>query len=1424
MLRSIFFLIVIGKPGLSPGLDDDCRVPQGFVFALEGSSKLFSTSALSNVIRPAGGFSYLQIYHSVSGGQVISAQDRRNNLRSLEYQTQEIKRSLLDVKISVPELQSDIKRWESLAEDMLLTVIKARRLLSPAADWFQLKVLVAKLDDDLDTIMRAFDLLTAQLQPYRNRTNIVNVINRFIRLKVDLPKTISLSFSKSGIEKNFLGLRFLLTAQLCHKRLCFPNMRSSVWYLNGNQCGTSPARQRGGLLVEGASLQFASPSSVIKLPADGTLQMLLPRDREDVVTIFKSLVNLLGMKRNATIRMTGNELSFVIWGPMFGEFEALLNVKANIENVVDWNSIMFKVEGRMNKSSRFYTVLDKMIKKETTKAATEAKRRLAKSQVAFDNAKMKAKLVSDVLKSKRVVVEELEVKKDRAMQALREARLKYHLAKIRFNRTFYFLENVRNVVCEIHECNYTCLNGCVTPDLCQDPVNITYLDRYCNIVEKPVTVAVVQQTTEKRSFDVQTYKTVYTGNCRSGVSLKTVLKYAKKGAQVGKMIGSKIKGPVGGVVGGIIGGFLGGVVGFLSKKIFGCSNTYERVPDEVQMVEYDHKIFKVKAVEQIIKEVKCTGHTEKTKPGGYGPPYQCCKHYGCQTKVIDPQCIIDNEECLVSMTELKYIIDAMNQTLQREFMSLRNSVDNVKKATFSYEKARIHHQSAVTRFQQVEAYMKQQLSAVEVTNASKIYVRRIVDFGLKIAQAMNSSGDNKVVDLGEMHFSVSVASGSTRKIVVESNASAVSGQHAHVSFLVDFDKLEHSVSSASKTIITKLFGDKHSRRKRSTAEDSVNSTHSLHSRLIDYPYACLFMNKTHLYFSSILKSMGDLISSVKGLNLKLSSGLYDLERLYQSVNLSSSISNASRSMNNSATHTNGSFKTEFLEMIQILKDENIMLTNDSSQSWNESTEAWRAFLELFTSANGFLDCSGTQDCIEYFFEGAKEFYEFEDSPRALEIKDALNHLRRVMKSLTTEDLTMLETEQALNRAASLLNKTRDYSVLCGGIPRITSSSQGEIVLFPGDILSLDCSAENETGLRYAWKRNDELIGEQSEVGTFYVGDVAKDNEGTYVCVVSNSKGSTLSNVTIVKVRSKPKVSQHPMSQRVVFRSQIPAAFICNATAEPSPTFQWFFQSNNLSAVKVNETRPVLYIAYPHLHQEGYYYCEASNEYGAVVSRRARLDVLNYTIGLPRLFVAFNLTTQCWLTSNYSNGSVHDSLLCASESVNVLPSSLDKNLTNNFLRSLAKSLNVSVEFISELSYDSGNTSKSSAAFVLDIDNKPWGDDNFTSYVDIVEAISNAETYMLRKLEQFNSDVFNKTFNVSWNNITLVGEPGSVLVYPLSPECPEGQSLAGNGFICGKCYRLITKQLQLNLVGDDNISITDENNESQIKVLWSIGLAV
>ena len=1344
----MFSLSMSGVTFLASGFSDDCQVPQGFVFALERSSKIFSASPLAYIIRPDGGLKYLQIYYSVTGGHVVSAQDNKNNLRFVEWQAQEIKRTLLAVGRTVPQLQFITRRWEAVTDEMLADVTKARHLLSSVSDWLRLKVLVKQLDDDIDLISRAFDLLIAKLQFYRNQTTINSFIDRFIKLRADLPKAISLSFSKSVIQQNFIGLRFLLTAQICHKELCFANIDSSIWSLNGSDCHTNPSRQETGLLVEGTALNTISLGSLITLPAGGTLEMFLSRDHDLVSTTFKAVVHLLGIKKHAMVKIAGSELSFVISGNMFGGFDAMLNVTAQIDNVIDWDSIVFRVEGKMNRSSHLHSLLEKMIRNETTMAARDATQRLAYSHSAYVDAKRKSDFVKDVLRSKQSVVDKLKVWKENAAEELRLARLKYHLAKLQFNRTFYFLENVQGYICEIQECNYTCLNGCVTPDLCQDPINITYLERQCNTVDKPITINVIQREIEKRSFTVPTYKTVHNSNCKWS-------KYT-----------------------GIKGFFVG-----LKELIFGCSDTSKKVPAEPQIVEYDQKIYKVKSVEQIIKEVKCNGHTMRTKPGGYGPPYQCCKQYGCKTKVMDRRCILGNEKCLLSMTELKFTLDALNETLQSEFLSLRSCVMKVKEATFSFEKVRVLHKNAVSQLKHIEALLKQKLSVVEITNASMIHTRRIVDFGLQIAQVMNSSDNGRVVEVDELHFSLPVVSGDAKQIVFQTNASTLGGKKVPVRFLLDFDQVKRSISSASKDIIVDLFGGKRARRKRSAAEEE--STHSLHSGgFTDYPYVCLFVNNTHLYFSYMFKSLHTLISSVKVLNQQLTFGIQGLEQLSQTMNATGSLFNASKIASNfSNEYLNSSFITGFLEVIQVLKDENIKMMNDSSQSWNDTFEAWRAFLEVYTLEKGFEECSGTQDCIIYFFDGAKEFYEFENSRRALEIKDALPRLQNVIQSLTTKALSMEEAEQILVHADHLLNKTLDDSILCGGSPSITWSSQGDVIIFPGESLSLNCSAKAEESLTYAWRRNGKIIS-KSTYGGFSLDAVTKDNEGAYVCEVSNNKGSTLSNVTIVKIHSKPVITEHPQPQRVVFRSQIPVTFKCNATAEPSPTFQWFFQTTTSSVIRINETRPVLYIADPRLNQEGYYFCEASNEHGRAVSQRARLDVLNYTVGLPRLLITFNLTNLCWLTSNSSNSSTLDSQLCDG-----LPSSLDDNLTDSLLNSLATSLNLSTSSISGLTYYSEHTSKLYLSFVIDFEKELSKDENFTIFTKVAEAIAIADARMVEKLQKFNSDVLSRTFKVSWNSTTLIGEPGSIFACPLSPECPETQFLSEQGFICGE-LRLLT----------------------------------
>ena len=1337
----------------------------------------------------------MQIYYSIDGGEDIAAFDPSNNLKSLEYQTQDIKRVFLDVHIFVPELRETTQTWTAVIEETLVKVIKARNLLSSSSDLLQLKKLVAEIDNDLEKIPRVLDLLIARSQPYRNRSNIENAISRLLKLKSDLPVTISLVFTQSSIRQSFAGVRFALVAQICHKRLCFTNINCNVWSLTDNYCLTNSSGTDNGIIVNGTAMRDIPLGNIITFPARRPLRMLISRKNEPLETTFECSVRLLGLAKTTSIRMVGHELFFSISGPIFGTFETLLNVKADFENVADWKSLLFGVKGTMSKSSGLHVMLEGTIANETTLAAKEATRRLGKAKAAFSVVKMKADAARKFLREKETITEQLRRKKEKAEEDLRVARLQYQLAKVRFNNMVNLNRHLLNPTCEIRECNYTCLNGCVYPDLCQDPINITYLNRYCATVDKPMTVKVVESITRKRSFSVQTYHTVYTGNCKSGVSFKKIMDYAKREAQVGKFDGwiignvfGSIATKVSKVIGGLAGAIGGDVVGHFSKKIFGCSETYKTVLGKPRLVEYEQKRFEVKAVVKMIKAIDCSGQEEKTKPGGFGPPYPCCKRYGCQTKVIDPLCVKHNEECLISMTELKFTLDALNETFQYAFLNFEESVDKVKKATAVYEKARIRHEVALDELHKVKSYTELSLFAVEIVNASMIHVRRVVDFGLKISQAMNvtNSYGNKTVDVEDLRFSLTTTSEDTKKILFQCTVSSANKKSTLVSFVVDFDQVERSINFASKTILSELFGGKKrvAPEEQSHFENSTN-VNALHISFTDYPHACKFANSTHLFLISILRPLENLISAAKGLDEELSSGFQDLGRMKHTVNGSRSSSNSSSNSNisnSSSRSPNSSFVSDYLEIIELLKNESTQVRNDSSQSWNETFEAWRAFLEVFTHKSGFQECSGAIDCIEYSFEGLREFYEFESSPQAMTIKDALSKLKDLIMALTSEALTMPETEHTLQQALLLLNETRDDSVLCGGKPYITSSPQKEIIVLNGESLLLRCAAESEAEIKYAWMRNDKLVDESLD-GTFYVRAISKQHEGVYVCVASNNKGNSLSNVTIIKVHNKPSITLHPQPQRVVVDDEMPATFICNATGQPAPTFQWFFISINSSVVKINETRPVLHMPGPRQHQEGYYYCEASNEHGVAISQKARLDVLGYSVGLPRLLFALNISSSCWEVSNTSNNSVHKALSCNS-SIEVLPSSENETLTDDILRSLARSLNASIKLISEFEYSSRNNYTATIAFILDIDKEAWKQSNFTRHMEIVEAIADIGVNLIEKVEEFNSSILNMTFEVPWNNTVVYGDPGSLLVYPLSPECPSGQALDGNGYICGK----------------------------------------
>ena len=272
----------------------------------------------------------MQIYYSIDGGEDIAAFDSNKNLKSLEYQSRDMKRVFLDVQIFVPELQETAQRGAAMIEETLVKVIKARNLLSSSSDLLKLKKVVAAIDNDLDKIPRILDLFIAKSQAYKNRSNVENAISRLIKLKSDLPVTISLVFTQSSIRQSFAGVRFALVAQICHKRLCFTDINCNVWSLADNYCLTNSSGTESSIIVVGTALKDRPLGSVITFPARRPLRMLISRKNEPLETTFECSVRLLGLTNTTSIRMVGNELFFSISGPIFGTFETLLNVTADL--------------------------------------------------------------------------------------------------------------------------------------------------------------------------------------------------------------------------------------------------------------------------------------------------------------------------------------------------------------------------------------------------------------------------------------------------------------------------------------------------------------------------------------------------------------------------------------------------------------------------------------------------------------------------------------------------------------------------------------------------------------------------------------------------------------------------------------------------------------------------------------------------------------------------------------------------------------------------------------------------------------------------------------------------------------------------------------------------------------------------------------
>lgn len=140
---------------------------------------------------------------------------------------------------------------------------------------------------------------------------------------------------------------------------------------------------------------------------------------------------------------------------------------------------------------------------------------------------------------------------------------------------------------------------------------------------------------------------------------------------------------------------------------------------------------------------------------------------------------------------------------------------------------------------------------------------------------------------------------------------------------------------------------------------------------------------------------------------------------------------------------------------------------------------------------------------------------------------------------------------------------------------------------------------------YQWKKGGSDITSANS-STYTLSSIKKDDEGSYLCVVSNKYGSSTSSaaaLVVALVDRIPSITKHPESQDKSFGDKVTFEVEANGTAPLS--YQW---QKDWADLSVTATEKSYTIDSVKKEDEGNYRCVVSNKLGKVNSNNATLTI------------------------------------------------------------------------------------------------------------------------------------------------------------------------------------------------------------------------
>ncbi|PFX29109.1 Fibulin-5 [Stylophora pistillata] len=787
----------------------------------------------------------------------------------------------------------------------------------------------------------------------------------------------------------------------------------------------------------------------------------------------------------------------------------------------------------------------------------------------------------------------------------------------------------------------------------------------------------------------------------------------------------------------------------LISVIVGCDTYQVKIPGPKAPVTHhvtkNYREYKKKEIEKFI----CDAEKTETVLSGY-LTYECSK-YG-SINVLDPKCVLNNLHCIGKMDLLAAKIDFRNKTMFRDFQEMITREKDTTHAQLELNKAEIEFDSAARQLKLAQARLKQSEFARKALTLSTVKQRE--KLGLTLGKKMEKISGKPLIYVESLTFSVVLTSSSAKtRFPLTANVRTFEGSRKGIQFPMDFKNENSSLALASKRILELLFGISQSRRRRSLRDESINSKRNDNDLSIER-HECLLSKEAHILFSDIVQSMDFSIKNKREADQALFSGIRGIEEL----------------TDDGSNDGNSSYS----DIFQFLK--NAQLNTTGGTSWSDMLNDTRGFLDAVTLKKRFTQCSGILDCADFFFDSLDELYERENHPRAIEIKKGLQALNKIIDSILREDITMSLLERKLSQARLFINGSNDDMILCGQKPKIEKSSPVRVVSLLGGDVNLVCEAKSTLEVEYVWMKNGQsLEGENGAI--LELRNVTEDSEGAYKCHASNTRGTTVSNVTILVVHQRPHITEHPLDKQKLVGDEI-MWIVCNSTGVPRPSTEWFFipiKGMSQDAVRLNETGQVLEIRNLRKENAGFYYCNVSNLHGAAQSRIARLDVLRFIPGVPSIAVSLKLK-QCFSTPSEVNSSPYD---CNSKTIGNFHQ-IDTVAYQHITQKMLEHMSWPMKKIKDEYYTP--FPDAAISFVL------YGDDPITPEGKKLEALNEFSLSKRRigdSLKKLYSSLEDENLKTQWGNLTILGAKESLKARFPSQKCPSGTGIHEDGYLCVYC---------------------------------------